>query len=304
MTAQGLDVAGWWHDTVIRDGRLPLLLAFAALLVTFLATRTITRMIRAGRGPFRNVSTGGVHIHHVVPGIVLTLVGGVLAVGAGGNIVARSIAGVLFGMGAGLVLDEFAMIVHLDDVYWSEQGRVSVEATVLAIAVVGLAVTGSVPFDASEPAGTTVGDRVGWVVAVLLTVLVAGITFAKGKFRIGVIGVLVPVVNMVAACRLARPGSPWAERFYRDHPRKLRRATVRAARHDARWDPIRRRFEDTLGGRPSPAPPPPTEPIRTRVTVSGSRHTLCRLSANKRTPAPGLGRTPAPGHGAAMPPHA
>jgi hypothetical protein len=282
MTAQGLDAAGWWRDTVIRDGRLPLLLAFAALLLTFLITRTITRLIRAGRGPFGNVSAGGLHIHHVVPGIVLTLIGGVLAIGAGGNIVARSIAGVLFGMGAGLVLDEFAMIVHLDDVYWSEQGRVSVEATVLAVAVVGLAVTGSVPFDASSPSGPTVGDRVGWVVAIVLMVVVTGITFAKGKFRIGVIGVLVPVVNVVAACRLARPGSPWAERFYRDHPRKLHRATVRAARHDARWDPLRRRLEDTLGGRPSPSPSPPSAAVRTRTTVSGARHTLRRLPPTGR----------------------
>jgi hypothetical protein len=201
--------------------------------------------------------------------------------------VARSIAGVLFGMGAGLVLDEFAMIVHLDDVYWSEQGRVSVEATVLAVAAVGLGVTGSVPFDASAPSGPTAGDRVGWAVAILLTVAFAGITFAKGKFRIGVIGVLVPIVNLVAACRLARPGSPWAERFYRDHPRKLRRATVRAARHDARWDPLRRRLEDTLGGRPSPPPPPAAvrTRTRTRTTVSGSRHTLRRLPPIGRTPA-------------------
>lgn len=200
-------LAGEWTDTMLDAGRLPMTLAFAALLVTFLVTRMITRMIRAGRGPFRNMDTGGVHIHHVVPGVVLTLVGGFLGIGAGEHLVLRSIAGVVLGVGAGLVLDEFAMIVHLDDVYWSEQGRVSIEATVLAIAAVGLAASGFVPFEAS-PEGDTVDDRIGWLIALLVDVAVAAITFAKGKFRIGVIGIFIPIVNVVAAIRLARPGSP------------------------------------------------------------------------------------------------
>ncbi|WP_331766961.1 hypothetical protein [Embleya sp. NBC_00896] len=277
-------LAGEWTDTMLDAGRLPMTLAFAALLVTFLVTRMITRMIRAGRGPFRNMDTGGVHIHHVVPGVVLTLVGGFLGIGAGEHLVLRSIAGVVLGVGAGLVLDEFAMIVHLDDVYWSEQGRVSIEATVLAIAAVGLAASGFVPFEAS-PEGDTVDDRIGWLIALLVDVAVAAITFAKGKFRIGVIGIFIPIVNVVAAIRLARPGSPWAHRYYRDKPGKLHRATLRAARHDARWDPLRRRFEDVIGGRLAPlsAPPPDPRPrSRPRPRVTGTHHTLTRAPAGPR----------------------
>ncbi|MFI1385104.1 hypothetical protein [Embleya sp. NPDC020886] len=251
-------------------------LAFASLLLTFLATRTITRLIRAGRGPFRNVSPGGVHIHHVVPGIVLALIGGFVAVGTGQYLVGRSIAGVLLGIGAGLVLDEFGMIVHLADVYWTEQGRISIEATVLATAAVGLAASGFVPFDAT-PEGGGVADQVVWLLVLLLDVAMAAITFAKGKVGTGVIGIFIPIVNIVAAIRLARPGSPWARRYYHDKPRKLRRATARAARRDARWKPIRRRFEDTIAGSLVAAPPPPKSEPQGHRRVVGTRHTWYRL---------------------------
>ncbi|MFI1581614.1 hypothetical protein [Embleya sp. NPDC020630] len=274
-------LAGWWQDTMIREGRLPMTLAFASLLLTFLITRTITRLIRAGRGPFRNLDSGGVHIHHVVPGIVLALIGGFVGVGSGEYLVGRAVAGVLLGIGAGLVLDEFGMIVHLADVYWSEQGRISIEATVLTIAAVGLAASGFVPFDA-KPEGDSVDDRVVWVIVLLLDLAMAAVTFAKGKVATGVIGVFIPIVNIVAAIRLARPGSPWARRRYRDRPRKLRRAQARAARHDARWGPVRRRFEDTIAGSLIPTPPAPTPPgeARRRVTVTGTRHTWTRRAAD------------------------
>ncbi|MGW1989406.1 hypothetical protein [Embleya sp. NPDC001921] len=275
MAPEHLESAGWWHDTMIRDGRLPMSLAFASLLITFLVTRTITRLIRAGRGPFHNIGSGGVHIHHVVPGIVLALLGGFLAVGAGEYLVGRSVAGVLLGIGAGLVLDEFGMIVHLADVYWTEQGRISIEATVLATAAAGLAASGFVPFDAT-PEGDTVDDRVAWLIVLLLDVAMAAITFAKGKVATGVIGIFVPFVNIVAAIRLARPGSPWARRRYHDKPHKLRRATARAARHDARWRPIRRRFEDTIAGSLVASPPAPAPPAHPRPRVVGTRHTLSR----------------------------
>ena len=97
-------------------------LALLTFLVTFLVTRIITRMIRAGKGPFGNVSAGSVHVHHVVPGLIILLCGGVLALGAAQSSIWRQLAGVMFGMGAALVLDEFAMILHMDDVYWTSEG--------------------------------------------------------------------------------------------------------------------------------------------------------------------------------------
>src|SRR5689334_25446386 len=94
-------------------GQVPFLLLFVSFLVTFAATRTITRMIRAGVGPFRNNVAGGVHIHHAVPGIVLTVVGACLSVAVGGRRPWAEAAGVVIGVGASLILDELALILHL-----------------------------------------------------------------------------------------------------------------------------------------------------------------------------------------------
>ena len=64
---------------------MPFLLLFLSFLLTFVSTRAIIRMIRAGVGPFRNNVAGGVRIHHAVPGIVLTLVGAYLSVAVDGR---------------------------------------------------------------------------------------------------------------------------------------------------------------------------------------------------------------------------
>lgn len=66
----------WLQRNIIEPGKLPLLLALTAFVLTFLITRVVTRLIRAGKGPFGNVKAGGVHIHHVVPGVVLSVLGG------------------------------------------------------------------------------------------------------------------------------------------------------------------------------------------------------------------------------------
>ena len=104
------------------DGtRLTAAWMLGSFLVVFLVTRAIVRLIRSGRGPFRNQSIGGVHIHHLVHGIVLMLISGA------GEFVYRPegawqiVLAVGFGAGAALTLDEFALWLHLDDVYWSEQ---------------------------------------------------------------------------------------------------------------------------------------------------------------------------------------
>ena len=119
---------------------VPLLVCFGAFVLTFLVTRTITRMIRAGKGPFHdNVSGSGLHVHHAVPGIILLVTGAFVAVGTSGSGSAWAIvAALLVGVGTSLVLDEFALILHLQDVYWAKDGRTSVDAAIGAIAVGGL----------------------------------------------------------------------------------------------------------------------------------------------------------------------
>ncbi|MER6913041.1 hypothetical protein ABT354_15340 [Streptomyces sp. NPDC000594] len=250
----------WFTDNIVEPGKLPTLLALAAFVLTFLITRTVTRLIRAGRGPFRNITAGGTHIHHVVPGVILTVVGGFGAVGSGRYGAGAALSAVLFGIGAGLVLDEFALIVHIHDVYWTEQGRQSVEAVVLATALALLVLGGFSPFDVASLTPEERENRLVLVVTLLLNFVLVLVTLAKGKPRMAIIGVLVPLVAVVGAVRLARPGSLWARRRYRDRPRTRARARLRSYRHDRRWGRPRRRFQDLIGGtpdKPTDKPPAP-----------------------------------------------
>ncbi|GGP54113.1 hypothetical protein ACX9I7_07965 [Streptomyces sp. L500] len=240
----------WLARNIVEPGKLPLLLALGAFVLTFLVTRVITRLIRAGKGPFRNIRPGGLHVHHVVPGVVLMVVGGFAAVAEGRHGFGAALAAVLFGMGAGLVLDEFALILHLDDVYWTEQGRKSVEIVVLTAALVALVLAGFSPFGVNELTPDELQNRTIVVTNTLVNFLLALVSLAKGKPRLALIGAVVPLVAIVGAVRLARPGSPWARRFYRRRPRARRRARVRAYRHDARWAAVRIRIHDLLAGAP------------------------------------------------------
>ncbi|MDQ0796772.1 hypothetical protein [Streptomyces sp. B1I3] len=240
----------WLHQNIVEPGKLPLLLALSAFLLTFAVTRVITRMIRAGKGPFRNVTPGGVHVHHVVPGVVLSVVGGFGAVASGRHGVAAGICAVVFGMGAGLVLDEFALILHLDDVYWTEEGRQSVEVVVLTASLVVLVLAGFSPLGVDELSGDEEQGRLSVVVTYCVNFGFVLISLFKGKARMAVIGTLVPFIALVGALRLARPVSPWAKRFYRRRHRARSRAVLRAYHHDVRWAGPRRRFQDMIGGAP------------------------------------------------------
>ena len=118
-----------------RDERRErLFLASLAFFVTFALVRLITALIRAGVGPFHNVVTaGGTHIHHLVFGIVLLLAVGYVwltEVGVGSSWVA-TLTAIAFGVGAALTLDEFALWLNLQDVYWERQGRVSIDAVLI-----------------------------------------------------------------------------------------------------------------------------------------------------------------------------
>ncbi|MFJ8935624.1 hypothetical protein ACIRL0_07865 [Streptomyces sp. NPDC102365] len=244
----------WWTRNIIEPGKLPLLLALTSFVLTFVITRIVVRLIRAGKGPFGNVKAGGLHIHHVVPGVVLTVIGGFGAVGSDRHGFGSAVFAVVFGMGAGLVLDEFALILHLDDVYWSEEGRKSVEVVVVTAALVALMLSGFLPFGVNDLTEKELHDRAGLVLSIGLNFVIALLALGKGKARMAIFGVIVPLVALVGAIRLARPASPWARRFYRRRPRARAKARLRAYHHDRRWAGPRRRFQDLIGGRPDPKP--------------------------------------------------
>jgi NADH:ubiquinone oxidoreductase subunit 3 (subunit A) len=198
-------LATWWHDEVVGGHKGPLLLAFVAFVVTFLATRTITRLIRAGRGPFHNMSSGGTHQHHSTPGTILLVTGAFTAVGADGRAPLDYIAAAVIGIGASLVLDEFAMIFHLQDVYWSQEGQLSVNVVTLVAACVGLAVVGVSPTEVPGLSDTTRYVRLGVTGALVVHFLLVAVVALKGKFPTAVIGTFAAPIAWYAAARLAAP---------------------------------------------------------------------------------------------------
>ncbi len=236
---------------------VPLLVCFGAFVLTFLVTRTITRMIRAGKGPFHdNVSGSGLHVHHAVPGIILLVTGAFIAVGTSGSDSAWTIvAALLIGVGTSLVLDEFALILHLQDVYWADEGRISVEMVSLAMGCLGLAVCGLTPFDVSGAEGGIEGAAV-IALAIGIVLLLIVVSVMKGKYKLALFGAFIPLFALVAASRLARPESRWAKRHY--GPKKLARAQARTAAYDARYGPATAWVSDFVAGRPSQPDPPPT----------------------------------------------
>ena len=112
-------VQAFWQSDVVERGKEPELLLTLAFLLGFGAVRFITHSIRNDWLPiFGNVTAGGMHIHHMVPGMLIVLVAGYFGLVMGDNRPVRLLS-VLFGIGAALVLDEFALWLRLADVYWT-----------------------------------------------------------------------------------------------------------------------------------------------------------------------------------------
>lgn len=237
---------------VLADRRALLGWMMAAFLVTFLATRAITRAIRRGRGPFRNTSVGGVHVHHQVYGIFLLLGTGMLEFTYQPGWPWVQVLAVLFGVGAALTLDEFALWLRLDDVYWTQQGRSSVDAVLVALVVGVLMLLGLNPFDADDVDGEAVA-----ALTLVVNLTFALITILKGRVVLGVVGVFLPILALIAALRLARPTSWWARRWYRPGSRRWQRSHARyPPGHRNRWDAV----VDLFAAAPPPAAVPSATP--------------------------------------------
>jgi len=223
-------------------------LVLLAFLISFVFIRTSARMIRAQVSWWPgNVTTGsGLHIHHLVWGISLLLVSGFLAFATNLESPWWQISAVGFGIGAGLTLDEFALWLRLEDVYWSEQGRQSIDAVIMAALLAGLVVLGVRPFGLDDP-----GSVIGTIATVTLNLLLASITFLKGRMLLGVVAIFIPLVGLVSAIRLGKAESPWARRFYSgSRETKLARARERFA-PDRRSAVLGRRVQDLIGGSPN-----------------------------------------------------
>jgi hypothetical protein len=228
MGATAASLGSVFEDHIVDAGRLPAFIYLIFFLGTFAFIRTSAHMIRAQVSWWPgNVEVGGTHIHHLVWGIILLLLAGWAGLVVVDGPPGREIAAAAFGIGTGLTLDEFALWLELKDVYWSADGRKSIDAVVVAAIIAGFGVLG---FTVWADAAKGVADAVNAVVGVIGIggLVLAVVNCAKEKFGIALIGLVVPFVSLIGAVRLGRPTSPWARLFYRSD-RKRDRARERFA---------------------------------------------------------------------------
>ncbi len=236
-------VASAYRDGVVDTGRETQFLFFVAFLLTFGFIRTSAHMIRAQvRWWPGNVRVGGTHIHHLVWGILLLLICGYIGVAIHPGDPWRGIIAVLFGIGTGLTLDEFALWLNLKDVYWSKEGRASIDAVVIAAALSGMLLVGlrgwiDVTSDVADAVQALVGS-IG-----LLGVILALVNSAKEKFGMAIWSILVPVVGIPGAFRLAKPRSVWARLLYGRRKEQFSQERFAGSRGEPFW----KRGDELLG---------------------------------------------------------
>lgn len=243
-------VSDFWNEHILAHERQGVFLVLVGFILAFAFIRMSTRLMRSPKVPWwpgSIVSDSGVHLHHLVFGIVTMMIAGTLGFAAHGESPYAEICGFLFGVGAGLTIDEFALWVYLDDVYWAEEGRSSIDATVIAAAAMGLVVLGVNPLDL----GSESEDVAAVIASGVLLFLVVAICFLKGRRLHGIIGFFVFPVALYGACRIGKPNSAWARRRYGERrPKKQAKAEGRFP-PDRRTDRLKDAFRDIVGGKPS-----------------------------------------------------
>lgn len=212
---------------IAETGREPEFLFLVSFLASFGFIRTSAHMIRAEVSWWPgNVEVGGTHVHHLVWGILLLLVCGYIGAVADPGQPWHHLAIIGFGIGAGLTMDEFALWLNLRDVYWSEEGRRSIDAVIIVAVLAAMGVTG---FGGWVEAAKSVEQAVFAIVGAIGVIawVAAFVNAAKGKLWTAIGALVIPVIGIVGGFRLAKPNSAWARRFYGEE--KLRRARERFA---------------------------------------------------------------------------
>src|SRR3954453_13955775 len=184
-------ISSLYDRAIVDTGRQPEFLFFVAFLITFGFVRTSAHMIRAqiSWGP-GNVEGGGPHILHLVWGIVTVMITGYVGVTIAPPSPWHEIIAVFFGIGMGLALDEFALWLDLKDVYWSEQGRKSIDAVIIAATITGIILVG---FSAWVEVAKDVEDGVFALVGSfgILALVVALVNLAKERLVFAVVGLFI-----------------------------------------------------------------------------------------------------------------
>jgi len=211
-----------FDEHIVDAGRLPAFIYLIFFLGTFAFIRTSAHMIRAQVSWWPgNVEVGGTHVHHLVWGILLLMIAGWVGIVVAPDSPGREIVAAAFGIGTGLTLDEFALWLELKDVYWSADGRKSIDAVIVAGIIASFGVLGfTVWVDAADDVALAAHAVVGFVG--IGGLVFAVVNCAKEKFGIALLGLVVPFLSLIGAFRLGRPTSPWARLFYRSEKKKER----------------------------------------------------------------------------------
>ncbi|HET7590332.1 MAG TPA: hypothetical protein VFK14_09165 [Solirubrobacterales bacterium] len=249
MTTASIFVDFW--NRLEEHDEQGLFLVLVGFIGSFAFIRMSTRLQRSPRvswWPGSVVTEGGVHLHHLVFGIVTMMVAGAAGFLAFGNSPWTEICAFAFGIGAGLTIDEFALWVYLDDVYWAEEGRKSIDATVIAAAGMMLVLVGFTPLTIEDGSVEAV---LGTFLSALVVFALVAICFLKGRILHGYVGFFVFPLALYGACRLGKPDSAWARRRYGERrPKKQARCEARFP-PDRRTDRFKNAFRDIVGGKPS-----------------------------------------------------
>ncbi len=249
MTTASIFTEFWEH--LERHDEQGLFLVLVGFILSFAFIRMSTRLQRSERVPWwpgSIVSGSGVHVHHLVFGIVTMMAAGAAGFLAFGREPWTEICALFFGVGAGLTIDEFALWVYLDDVYWAEEGRKSIDATVIAAAGMMLILLGFTPLTIEDG---SIGALLGSLLSGLVVFALVATCFLKGRVMHGSVGFFVFPVALYGACRLGKPDSAWARRRYGDRsPGKQERSVARFP-PDRRTERFKNAFRDIVGGKPS-----------------------------------------------------
>ena len=241
----------FWNDQILADEKQGIFFVLVGFILSFAFIRMSTRLIRSPRVPWwpgSVVSDSGVHLHHLVFGIVTMMVAGALGFVALGDSPYTEICAFFFGIGAGLTIDEFALWVYLEDVYWAEQGRSSIDAMVIAAAGMMLVLLGLSPFSFNT---SSVQETVASIVGAVFVLGLVLICFAKQRVLHGTVGFFLFPVALYGAARIGKPGSPWARRRYGERRPGKQASAEDRFRPDRRTERFKNAFRDIVGGKPS-----------------------------------------------------
>lgn len=233
------EIADIFQRDIVDSGKLPQLFLLSSFLLSFGFIRFSAHMIRkqVSWWPGNVKTKGGLHIHHMVWGIITMIIVGYVSIALYPDPPVREALAVLFGIGMGLTLDEFALWLNLKDVYWSQDGRESIDAVLIAAALAGMLLIGvqfwvdlsqqtlNELFDVSNPSQREIGGHLVVAAAQLISISFAVISLMKRKLLTSAVGLFIPIVALVGALRLAKPGSRWARWRYSDA--KMSRAEAR-----------------------------------------------------------------------------